>query len=245
MNRIVARNTKRQRRRGVYVSPLAHVVRANVLGETVFFTVTDPKDEIQQYHARGEFYESEELEILSRHFPHGGRFCDIGANLGNHSIFLAKFKQASRIVLIEPNPEAIELLESNIHLNGLWSVCERGHLGIGLSDGAAENAWLRVPKGNLGGARIKEGKGDVPMAVGDVVFKDENFDLIKIDVEGFEIKVLSGMENIFRSSRPKMFIEVNRNNDEAFHSWCKAFGYCEVERFQRYPSNINYMVAPE
>ncbi|HEY4799779.1 MAG TPA: FkbM family methyltransferase, partial [Bacteroidia bacterium] len=37
-------------------------------------------------------------------------------------------------------------------------------------------------------------------------------DLIKIDVEGYELKVLKGAETILRTFKPTLFIEVDNNN---------------------------------
>jgi Met-10+ like-protein len=54
---------------------------------------------------KGVFYEREELEIIATHFK-GGTFVDIGANVGNHSIFAAKFLGASKVIAFEPNPTA-------------------------------------------------------------------------------------------------------------------------------------------
>ena len=249
MTRLVRKNNRRFRRTGTYVSPVAHVVRAEHLGQTIFFTVPNPKDEIQQYHFRGEFYEREELEIMARHLPVGGTYCDIGANVGNHAIFVAKFLHAARLVLIEPNPPAIETLESNLFLNGIEGLCDRRHLGIGLSDGAHDSASMRTPGRNLGAARIREvgaeGEGEIVLATGDSLLEAEAFDLIKIDVEGHEMKVLSGLAGTIRTTRPKIFIEVDGENDDAFQAWVDEMNYEVLETFQRYPRNQNYMVGPK
>lgn len=244
LNEIVAGNNRRRDETGAYVSPRAHVVRAVHLGQTVFFVVDNPDDVIQSEHMRGKFYEPEELDIMRRFFPVGGRFLDIGANVGNHSLYMAKFLHARRIVLVEPNPTAIELLEANILLNGNDNVCDRGKLGYGLSDGSVASADIRVGRNNLGGARVKEGKGQVPIVSGDALLGEEAFDLIKIDVEGMEMKVLAGMASYLAKHPAPIFIEVDKVNDEAFEDWTAANGYVVRDRFQRYPANTNYMIEP-
>ncbi|MFQ5622737.1 MAG: FkbM family methyltransferase [Paracoccaceae bacterium] len=241
----VRHNARRFRRQGFYVSPPAQVVRASVGGEPVFFTVANPEDAIQKEHFRGRFYETEELEIIRRHFPPGGRFCDIGANVGNHSLFVGKVLKASRIVLFEPNPQAIEILESNIYLNGLEHVCDRRHLGVGLSDAASEGHALRVRRDNLGGARLLPGEGgDIRVEVGDALLDGQDFDMFKIDVEGMEIGVLRGLSALIRRSRPKIFVEVENANAQAFQELAEEYGYAIVERFQRYRRNVNYLLEP-
>lgn len=236
---------RRARKRGLYVSPLARVVRSVVHGEPVFFTVVNARDEIQKHHLQGQFYEPEELAIISRHFPIGGRFCDIGTNVGNHSLYVAKFLHASRIVMFEPNPAAIEILESNVNLNGIGAVCDRQFLGMGLSDKAVEGASMRVPARNLGGSRVIEGEGDIRLAALDDLVPGEQFDLIKIDVEGMELKVLEGMRRLLASTRPKMFIEVDAVNYRGFDAFLEMVGYIVLERFQRYERNTNFLVGPK
>ncbi len=228
----------------VYVAPPARVVRSRVLGEWVFFAVDNEKDVIQAEHAAGRFYEPEELEILRRHFPLGGRFCDIGANVGNHSVFAAKFLRARRVVLVEPNPLAIPLLTANIMLNGLEDVCDLSRLGVGLSDGAVAQASIRTGRNNLGGARVKEGEGEIPIRSGDALLEGEDFDLIKIDVEGMEMKVLAGLDGVLARNPVPIFIEVDQKNYAAFDQWAARWGYEKLEEFQRYPTNRNYLIRP-
>lgn len=227
----------------VFLSDPFRVAVSTVHGQRVAFAIANVDDVIQSHHARGAFYEPEELAIICRHFPTGGRFCDIGANVGNHSVYLARFMYARRIVLIEPNPLAIGLLKANVHLNGIDTVCDLSRLGIGLSDGAVSQAFIRTGHDNLGGARVKEGQGDIPVKSGDDLLGDEAFDLIKIDVEGMEIKVLNGLKSHLDRHRPKIFIEVDKRNYDAFEAWRTAEGYDVLERFQRYKNNTNFMIG--
>lgn len=230
--------------RAPFVTPLVQVVRAKVHGQPVFFAVQDPRDAIQRHHIRGEFYEAEELAIIARHFPIGGRYCDIGANVGNHAIYVATFLHAARVVLVEPNPPAIALLRANVMLNGLDRVCDLGRLGIGLSDAAAAAVSMVVPPKNLGGSRIVEGEGEITLERGDVLLAGERFDFLKIDVEGMEMKVLSGLSGLIAATRPTIFVEVDRANQTAFDDWVKAVDYEVKEDFRRYRANVNYLVAP-
>ena len=40
----------------------------------------------------------------------GATFVDIGANVGNHSLFAATFLNAARVVPVEPNPRCLRLM---------------------------------------------------------------------------------------------------------------------------------------
>ncbi|WP_180995964.1 FkbM family methyltransferase [Tabrizicola aquatica] len=236
--------TTGRKRRGLFVSPLAHVVRTTVHGEPIFFTVNNPRDSIQRCHLDGNFYEPEELAIIARHFPLGGSFLDIGTNVANHTIYVAKFLHASRIVCIEPNPPAIELLESNVWLNGLTKVVDGSYLGIGLSDHAQENVGLTYRPRNLGGARVVADEGVIRLERADSLLAGQRFDFVKIDVEGMELAVLSGMAGLLAQHRPKMFIEVDNTNAAGFEAWLAEARYQVLERFKRYRANVNYLVAP-
>ena len=65
----------------VFLSPKAtRIARTVVQGQPVFFTIANKRDRIQGRQMRGSFYEPAELQIIAGHFPHGGVFCDAGAN---------------------------------------------------------------------------------------------------------------------------------------------------------------------
>src|SRR6185437_10355213 len=99
-------------------------------GRTIRFFVTNKNDAIMHHHYAGEFYEAEELEMISRHFA-GGIFVDIGSNVGNHAIYAAGLMGASRVILFEPNPSAIAILRINLLLNACGNIDTR-FLGMAL-----------------------------------------------------------------------------------------------------------------
>lgn len=243
-NEQIFANSRKFIRRKFYATPEnVRVVRAVVHGESVYFCVATEKDTIQGHHAKGLFYEREELAIIARHFPIGGVFLDIGANIGNHAIYAAKFLHAQKVHLIEPNPPAIDLLEANIYLNQLEDVCDMSQIGVGVSDQQQSGLSMNTPPTNLGGARMQPTGGDLDVYRADDLYPDLEVDFIKIDVEGMEISVLNGMPEIIRRTSPKMFIEVDSRNDEAFRAWCAQNQYEILEEFKRYAVNTNYLVA--
>jgi hypothetical protein len=97
-----------------------NVIQSTVQNQLIYFFVTNEDDLIQREHVRGRFYEEEELGIIAKHFK-GGTFVDIGANVGNHSIFAAKFLGASTVIAFEPNPASYVTFKCNMALNGLES----------------------------------------------------------------------------------------------------------------------------
>ncbi|MEM7439168.1 MAG: FkbM family methyltransferase [Pseudomonadota bacterium] len=228
----------------IFTSPPIQIVRSSILGETVLFSVDQPKDLIQSHHLKGQFYEPDELMIMSRVFPIGGRLLDIGANIGNHSVFFGKIMKASYIKPIEVNPRVISLLRSNLIINGLEEVCDTSHLGLGLYDEVKENVSIKFWENNIGGGKIKMADGELNLVRGDDILT-EPADLVKIDVEGAEIKVLNGMASYIDAHRPNMFIEVDNENSDAFTAWVADNKYRVLETFSRYDVNVNYLITAQ
>lgn len=227
-----------------FLSPMGQVVRSEICGQVIHFTITNAIDVIQRSHVNGVFYEPEELAIIGQWFKPGSVFCDIGANIGNHSIFALKLLNAARSILFEPNPVAIEVLTSNMHLNGLSMLADMSFLGLGLSDTAASGLSIRAPRHNIGAGRMIEGGGDIRTVQGDEALIDRPVDFIKMDIEGMELRALAGLSTTIARCRPTMFIEVDNVNNAGFMDWVAANGYRVETSFRRYPSNVNYLILP-
>lgn len=227
----------------------AKLVRAVITGKTVEFCVTHPQDVIQKHHLQGQFYEAEELEIIRNNFPEGGTFVDIGANVGNHSLFCALFLNPERVILAEPNPVAIRTLVANVQINGLEDICDTSRLGVGIGaktmKGAAVSWRSRGwEKSNLGGAQLRETGGDLTVLRGDEFMGEDRADFIKIDVEGMEISVLEGLSSTIERDRPILFVEVDNENSSEMEKWLNRSNYQVSERFSRYSSNCNFLCRP-
>ncbi|NEY89031.1 FkbM family methyltransferase [Tabrizicola oligotrophica] len=227
------------------VSPAGQVVRAEIAGQAVFFTLTNPRDVIQKEHLAGRFYEPEELEIIRAHCPQAAVFVDIGANIGNHALFALKMLGVRKVIPFEPNPVALAVLRSNLGLNGELGRCDLAHLGLGLSDRAQGGLAMEVdkPNKNLGGGRLVEG-GELRVIRGDDALAPEAVDFIKIDVEGMEMQVLRGLSQTITRCRPVIFIEVDEANRAEFLAWVAVSGYAIADTFRRYPVNENFLIKP-
>jgi FkbM family methyltransferase len=221
------------------------VVTATISGREVRFFVQDERDVIQQYHAAGQFYEVEELQIIAEFFPAGGVFVDIGSNVGNHSLYVGTYLHPRQIVVFEPNPPAIAILKLNLAMNGLQGIVDLTYLGTGLAD-VPSRAQIRVPDGNLGGTWLAPSQDDGALVLirGDDALAKRRVDFLKIDVEGMEMQVLAGLRETIAAWRPPVFIEIENRNAEAFLAWTERNGYRVGRRFRRYEANENYLVLP-
>lgn len=242
-----AKTGKTSRTKGSTASRLGGtIVTATVKQRIISFFVADRDDAIQRRHAEGCFYEEEELEIISSHFAPGGVFVDIGANVGNHSVYVGKYLYPRQVVVIEPVERAASILKVNILLNSLQSVVDGAHLGVGFAD-VIGTANPETPVGNLGGTRLirsRNEQGSVALVRGDSIMRDRRVDFIKIDVEGMELQVLAGLRETIGRWRPAMFIEVDNSNSVCFQKWLHAHGYAIAGQYRRYEVNENYMILP-
>lgn len=225
--------------------------RFSQYGESFTFFVENTNDLIQSRHASGKLYEIEELDIIRAYAPANAVFYDIGANVGNHSIFMGKVLKARRIYPFEANARAAAILRRNITANGLEDVIEDQFLGIGVGVDGATLHVFNPQENNLGAARLKKKRvdedegyfGQVEIRSIDGLQIPDAPDFIKIDVEGMEIQVLQGMSKAIGTSRPAIFIEVNNGNIDAFSSWASENSYLIKEEFTRYKSSVNFMAV--
>jgi FkbM family methyltransferase len=214
-------------------------------GKSISLVINDPKDGIQNIQSAGQFYEENELAAISPFFKPGQIFVDIGANTGQHSIYFLRILGASKAILFEPLPETCRILRENIRLNNLNHLCDLTHLGLGLSD-RNSNVNFSVDLTNLGRASLQDNmNGPIRTVSGDSVLEGQHVDFIKIDTEGFEMKVLKGLEKTIEKSRPILFIEVDNDNYNEFAEFMNASDYEVAWRYREYAANENFLLKPK
>ena len=219
------------------------VVTATVQGEPIRFFVANDDDLIQSEHRRGRFYEAEELAIIAGHFPSGGTFVDVGANVGNHCLYALRFLGARKVIAFEPQLEALAILDVNLRLNGLIDRVIVHPVGLAEQPGRAAATPVA---NNLGATRLRPGAkgGSIELVRGDDVLGDEQVDFVKIDTEGLELEVLAGLRETLHRCRPPLFVEIANAHLEAFEEFCAGIGYRTGETYRRYPGNINIVALP-
>jgi len=151
-------------------------------------------------------------------------FMDIGANVGHHSIFLSKF--ASQVLAFEPYPKVNMQFKQQIAHNNISNI---QIFETGLSD-RRETLNYYAPTGNNEGigsfdeSSIGKGNtsyGKLELQEGDQVIESDswkNIKLIKIDVEGFEKKVIKGLTRTIEEERPVIVCEITYGQQLSFVS---------------------------
>lgn len=218
------------------------LVDAMIRGEAVHFFVANEYDAIQREHLHGRFYETEELDIIAEYFE-GGVFVDIGANIGNHSLYALKFLNAQKVIAFEPNPVALRILRQNISANGL---CDKAMIhAVGLSD-VSGCADVVTPENNLGGTRLtaRDDGGPIRIMRGDDVLVGEDVDFIKIDTEGLELQVLNGLRGTLARRPVTIFIDIEDANISQFKALIEEIGYAVIREYRRSPTFTNFLIAP-
>jgi FkbM family methyltransferase len=142
-------------------------------------------------------YNLEELDFLRAHTPAGGVFVDVGANVGTYAMVLARHVGASgKVIAIEPHPVTHARLAFNCAASGYTQVTL-----VAAAAGPADGELMIETDGdNLGASHIVSGeaKGNairVPSLRLLRILDDAGLsrvDALKIDVEGFEDRVLTG-----------------------------------------------------
>lgn len=220
------------------------VVACTIAGRPFRFAVDMERDPIQRHHRTGQLYEGRELGLIKRVMPLGGTYVDIGANVGNHALYVAAFLSPIKVIPFEPNVAAYKLLLANVAMNGFGGVFDLSWLGLGLSDKPGEGFAMERRTRNLGASRMLPGQGELRVVTGDEALAGENPDFIKIDVESMELQVLNGLDATLKRCGPWMLIEVDKHNDKGFHDWLNRAEYVVDTEVKRYETSTNYLVRP-
>lgn len=198
-----------------------------------------------------------DVELLGQILHAGDVVVDAGANIGNHTVFYAKKVSPGGIVYaLEPQRFTFEILCANLALNSLVNV-------IPMQVGAGEiNGNLSVPLlnptvvQNFGAVSLENhSSGDIIKIITLDSLELKRCNLIKIDVEGMELKVLQGAENTIKTHRPFLFVEnnnikgspetVQKLYDLGYNCWWKiAHHYNQNNHFHN-PDNIWANLVPD
>lgn len=178
------------------------------------------KDEYvgRSLHYYGEYNPDETEMILSLA---SGHCLDIGANFGvmAQALEYNGFKVSS----FEPQPDVFNILRQNVR-------GECFNMGLGSTPGTFKMPKIFLgSKANYGGSAIgtRSDMGTIDVSVGVLdSFEFDDIGFMKIDVEGFEEKVLRGGVKTIERCRPIMYIEDDRMElSDSLRRYIRGLGY--------------------
>lgn len=170
-----------------------------------------------------------------------------------HYFFSRYFKE---IIAFEPNPTALKLLETNIFLNQAKNIHV---IPLGLSSESATLPFVEDPE-NLGGSKFTIENALVKTAIskqlnvekGDTIlsrdFKSSTIGLIKLDIEGFELNALQGLEQTLIHHQPIILFEAHtsqgKTGSQAIFDYLTQFHYAyfyTVERKKLHTGLVGFL----
>ena len=170
----------------------------------------------QSFDRYGEFSQGE-ADLFGQVVQPGMVVLEIGANLGAHTVFLAKATGPQGVVhAFEPQRTIFQILCANIALNALNNVFtyqmavgrERGIINVPNIDYSVTQNFGGLSLGNW-----REGYSVHVATIDSLPLLACHF--IKIDVEGMEGEVIAGAAQTIRQFRPVLYVENDREEKSA------------------------------
>lgn len=164
-------------------------------------------------------------------------FYDVGANIGTHTVALARqFGSKISVRAFEAQRHIYHLLCANVALNGLDNVCCE-HVAVG--DGSETTIDVVMPDynriNNFGGLELKHAiNSDNSLMIKNETeriscrtldsFK-ETVDFVKLDVEGMECQALQGAKATIEKNLPICFVEVLKSDVVKIQDYFRPMNY--------------------
>lgn len=152
---------------------------------------------------------------------------DFGAHIGLSVIYFKLQYPNSKIYAYEANPTAFEILNENIFTNNLNDVTTYNlfvdtHKGVREVHQDKQGDWLSTTsyisgswKGTEATSPITIEGTDAKEIINGIVNENGKIDLLKIDIEGFEVKVLDHIKEELKSI-DSLIVEFHPNNSKSF-----------------------------
>lgn len=193
-----------------------NIIKRFILRKDFFKRAKGRLNGIKRHHSKNEFDDIQFLYELINRKP--DVIFDCGANIGfvSHQ-FLAKFPD-SRIYAFEPNPSVFEKL-NNQYANNKNVACfnigisnEQGELMFNVNQNNGTSSFLNPTDyhtSNIASKNITPTKVAVS-SINAIMAKTgvKHIDVLKLDIEGFEIKALEGISDL-NENVSMIFTEVN------------------------------------
>lgn len=156
------------------------------------------------------FFEISFLDFLRKNFPIQKEILDIGANIGNHTLFFTKFLNCQRVHSFEPVGKNFSILQKNVENYKDKCICYQ----VALSNKDGKMPLYNSQKENYGGFSLHCYSNGSSFLVSESIdvktldsFQFENISMIKIDVENHENEILEGARDTILRNKPIILLE--------------------------------------
>ena len=211
------------------------VVTYEVQGSTMFLDMQNPG--VSKVIAVFGIRERAQTELIKRVLRKGQVVLDIGANIGYYALMEATIvSREGKVYAFEPFPRTFGLLERSVEANNYGDIVETHNVAVGDVPGMTklyltekDNTHITLdPEQYSTASEVVSRNADgwdyvdvESITIDDFMRDREQVDVIRMDVEGFEWKIIDGMmETLERAGTGlKMFIEVHppyREEDNQF-----------------------------
>ncbi len=171
----------------------------------------------------GRLHERGVTELLAEKLVGARCFVDVGTNLGWFTCLAGRLLPDGVVHGFEMDETNFALARRNVELNGLGNV--RLHAAA-VADAPGEVRYARSTReGHPGFQLLDDAASDAAAVSVEAVTLDAVFavsgpapDVVKIDVEGAELRVLTGMAALLRDRAPRIFVEVHPEKMRAFRA---------------------------
>lgn len=221
--------------------PVSGAISIKLDGQKFGFFAKSDDGTISNLYYNQAYMEAGELKLFFHLAKESNVIIDVGANTGLYSIVSAVDNQNASIYAFEPNPVNLVRLKENIQLNqlknitliekALGSSAKTVSFYIPTEDRISDTSSV-IPEfskstyeGKIEWKEIKVQQTSLDHLSD--IYKFKGVELIKIDVEGYEVDVFEGAKDFFKKYAPIVLCEIFLSDDkkEYFNQFLKAYGY--------------------
>jgi FkbM family methyltransferase len=155
-------------------------------------------------------YEPSFLKVVKENLKAGDTYIDIGANIGQHSLFASRIVgEGGKVIAFEPVHKIYSQFQRSIKLNNIENI-KVHNLACGEEK---KEMFIYMTESNMGGSSLVFGienreKDKIHVVTADSILSNESkINFVKIDVEGYEYEVLLGLVEILKTHHPKIMLE--------------------------------------
>jgi len=180
--------------------------------------------------------EKDHIYILNKELSSGNVIIDLGANIGYYALMEANIVgNDGYVYALEPSPSNANMLRKNISLNNYDGIVEVFQMGASNKTGKEKfytsemsNLGTFYPTRYYGKSSMTKSSPSIYIkttTIPDFIVDKKTIDLIRMDIEGYEVEVFEGMMPLLKNNNfsPKILFETHRPKyDDTHHSMRKA-----------------------